>query len=71
MKKSKPTNHLIDRLRLEAKEQGLTAHAVAKLAGMSSPSIYRLFDGTRDAVTIQTFERIAAALGLEIELKRK
>lgn len=56
---------LIRRSRLE---RGLTQRQLAKKAGTSQPAIARLETGTHSP-TIETLERVLAALGLELELR--
>jgi transcriptional regulator with XRE-family HTH domain len=56
---------LTTKLRETIRERGLTAYAVARDAGADARGVQRFLDGER-GLTLDTADRIAAALGLRL-----
>ena len=60
---------LVDNLRVAIRRDGRSLYAIAKAAGLRYPILHRIARGERDDMTTRTAEKIAAALGLRIELR--
>ena len=55
--------NLSDAIKAEIGRRGLTAYAVAKLAGITPNVVSRFLSGERD-ITLATADKVATALGL-------
>jgi transcriptional regulator with XRE-family HTH domain len=65
----KPKLHpLISQLREIADSRGINRNQVAIRSGVSPSMIGRIFSGERTC-TIETFAKIAAGIGLEVQIK--
>lgn len=47
-------------------DRGLSVLAVARLAGVSQPGLSKWLNGKQATITLETVEKVAAALGLDL-----
>lgn len=55
-----------DRLREAIKNSGKTVYRISQESGVSHPVIFRFLSGERD-IRLETAEKLAVALGLELK----
>ncbi len=63
-------NALSDKAKATIRSRGLSGYAVAQQAGLRSPIVNRWLKGER-GLTLDSFERIAEALGLGLSEDRR
>lgn len=70
-KPAKPPTGMADQLRQAIAESGETLYRVAADSGVAYPIVHRFVNGDRDSLKLETFERLANYLGLELRSKTR
>ena len=58
-------------LREAIKDSGQTLYEIAKGAGVPNPTVYRWVEGSRPNISIDTADKLAVYLGLELRPKKQ
>jgi len=61
---------LVDAIRMAVEASGQTRYRIAKESGVSAGQLSRLVNGER-GMSVETIERLATYLGLEIVIRQK